>query len=114
MTLRRLARVLLICLPLAGSAAFAVIGAAQAPAGPAAAGDPLIAGFKSTYAASVSDAVELVTGKSGTMRYDMKLMAGSNLVGRAVTSLAKPAPAEQATPALSTKHSVEMIDEAKA
>src|SRR6478735_2158731 len=113
MTLRRLARSLVIALPLAGSAAFAVIGAAQAPAGPAAAGDPLIAGFKSTYAASVSDAVEIVTGKNGTMRSDMKLMAGTNMVGRAVTSLAKPAPAAQATATLAVKHSVEIIDEAK-
>ena len=32
--------------------------------------------------------------KNGTMRYDMKLMTGTNLVGRAVTSLARPAPAE--------------------
>ena len=75
--------------------------------------DALIAGFKSTYAASVSDAVELVTGKNGTMRYDMKLMTGTNLVGRAVTSLARRAPAEQATAALAVKHSVEIIDEAK-
>jgi regulator of RNase E activity RraA len=84
--------------------------ASQTPATP---GDALIAGFKSTYAASVSDAVELVTGKNGTMRYDMKLMAGTNLVGRAVTSLARAVPAEQATPTLATKHSGEMIDEAK-
>ena len=76
-------------------------------------GDPLIAGFKSTYAASVSDAVELVTGRPGTMTHDMKLMTGTNLVGRAVTSLVRPATAEQATAALSTRHSVEMIDEAK-
>ena len=75
--------------------------------------DPLIAGFKQTYPASVSDAVELVTGLSGTMRYDMKLVAGKAMVGRAVTSLAKPAPPEGATPALATKHSVEMIDAAK-
>ena len=47
------------------------------------------------------------------MRYDMKLMAGTNLVGRAVTSLARPAPADQATPTLAVKHSVEIIDEAK-
>ena len=113
MTLRRLARALLIALPLAGSAAFAVIGVAQAPAGPAAAGDPLIAGFKSTYAASVSDAVEIVTGKNGTMRSDMKLMAGTNMVGRAVTSLARPVPADQATATLAVKHSVEIIDDAK-
>ena len=61
----------------------------------------------------MSDAVEIVTGKNGTMRYDMKLMAGTNLVGRAVTSLARPAPADQATPTLAVKHSVEIIDEAK-
>src|SRR5918996_2285187 len=83
------------------SAAFAAARAAQDPTPP---GDPLIAGFKSTYAASVSDAVELVTGRNGTMRYDMKLMTGSNLVGRAVTALARPAPAAQATPALAVKH----------
>ena len=75
--------------------------------------DPLIAGFKKTYPASVSDAVELVTGHSGTMRYDMKLVTGKAMVGRAVTSLARPAPPEAATPALATKHSVEMIDAAK-
>ena len=75
--------------------------------------DPLIAGFKKTYAASVSDAVELVTGTNGTMLHDMKLVTGRPVVGRAVTSLVKPATAEQATPALSTKHSVEMIDNAQ-
>jgi len=80
---------------------------------PAAPEDPLIAGFKKTYPASVSDAVELVTGANGTMRHDMKLVTGQSMVGRAVTSLVKPAPPEQATPALSTKHSVEMIDSAQ-
>jgi regulator of RNase E activity RraA len=75
--------------------------------------DPLIAGFKKSYPASVSDAVELVTGKNGTMRHDMKLVNGAPIVGRAVTSLVKPATPEQATPALSTKHSVEMIDNAE-
>jgi 4-hydroxy-4-methyl-2-oxoglutarate aldolase len=75
--------------------------------------EPLIAAFKKSYPASVSDAVELVTGKNGTMWHDMKLVNGVPIVGRAVTSLVKPAPAEQATPALSTKHSVEMIDNAK-
>jgi regulator of RNase E activity RraA len=75
--------------------------------------DPLIAGFKKSYPASVSDAVELVTGKNGTMRHDMKLVNGTPIVGRAVTSLVKPATPEQATPALSTRHSVEMIDNAQ-
>ena len=80
---------------------------------PATEGDPLVAGFRSTYAASVSDAVEIVTKRVGTMRHDMKLMNGTNLVGRAVTSLVRPAAPEQATAALSTRHSVEMIDQAK-
>ena len=90
-----------------------IVAAAAESKAPAAPADPLIAGFKATYPASVSDAVELVTGKSGTMWHDMKLVTGKPMVGRAVTSLAKPAPPEAATPALSTKHSVEMIDEAK-
>jgi 4-hydroxy-4-methyl-2-oxoglutarate aldolase len=110
MNIRRSSRSLLIALPLVGAAALGVRGVAQVPADP---GDPLIAGLKSTYPASVSDAVELVTGKTGTMRYDMKLMAGTNLVGRAVTALAKPARPEQATAALAVKHSVEIIDDAK-
>ena len=88
--------------------------AAPPPTGaPAVLDDALIAGFKKTYPASVSDAVELVTGANGTMRHDMKLVTGQAMVGRAVTSLVKPAPPDQATPALSTKHSVEMIDSAQ-
>ena len=110
MDIRRSSRVRAAVLPLVGAATFVALVAAQNPQAP---GDPLVAGFKSTYAASVSDAVEIVTGKNGTMRHDMKLMTGTNLVGRAVTSLARPAPADQATPALAVKHSVEIIDEAK-
>lgn len=75
--------------------------------------DPLIAGFKKTYPASVADAVELVTGQRGFMTHDMKPVIAGPLVGRAVTSLVRPASPEQATPALSTKHSVEMIDNAR-
>jgi 4-hydroxy-4-methyl-2-oxoglutarate aldolase len=110
MQIRRLFRLRVIALRLCTAAPVAVLLAAQTPDSP---GDRLVAGFKSTYPASVSDAVELVTGKNGTMRYDMKLMTGANMVGRAVTALAKAAPADQATTALATKHSVEMIDEAK-
>ncbi len=101
--------ILLAAAAIALSAAI-VTGAFEEKAG--APEDPLIAGFKQTYPASVSDAVELVTGKSGTMRHDMKLVIGKPMVGRAVTSLARPAPPEAATPALATKHSVEMIDAA--
>jgi len=75
--------------------------------------EPLIAGFKQTYPASVSDAVELVTGKNGTMRHDMKLIVGKAIVGRAVTSLARATTPDKATPALAAKHSVEMIDNAR-
>jgi hypothetical protein len=89
---------------LIGIGAFFALGNAQTPSTP---GDPLIAGFKSTYAASVSDAVELVTGKNGTMGYDMKLMTGTNLVGRAVTAIAKPAPADQATAMLKQPQAID-------
>jgi regulator of RNase E activity RraA len=91
----------------------AIVAAAAENKATAVPEDALVAGFKQTYPASVSDAVELVTGHNGTMRYDMKLVTGKAMVGRAVTSLAKPALPEAATPALATKHSVEMIDAAK-
>jgi regulator of RNase E activity RraA len=77
--------------------------------------EPIIAAFKKSYAASVADAVDLVTGKRGFMSHDMRPYVGGKgmMVGRAVTSLVRPAPPDQATPALSTKHSVEMIDNAR-
>jgi regulator of RNase E activity RraA len=102
-------------LPLAGAALalLAAIGTAALEEKAVVPDDPLIAGFKATYPASVSDAVELVTGQNGTMGHDMKLVVGKPMVGRAVTSLARPAPPDGATPALATKHSVEMIDAAK-
>jgi len=107
---RKLLLIITCVVLLCGALGFA---AAQKKSAPATPEDPLIAGFKKTYPASVSDAVELVTGKSGAMWHDMKLVNGTPIVGRAVTSLVKPAPPDQATPALSTKHSVEMIDNAK-
>ena len=103
--------ILLAAAVIASSAA--IVTAALEPKAADAPDDPLVSGFKETYPASVSDAVELVTGKSGTMRHDMKLVTGKPMVGRAVTSLSRPAPPEAATPALATKHSVEMIDAAK-
>ena len=59
MHIRRSSRLVVTGLPLIGVAAVVALVAAQSVDAP---GDPLIAGFKSTYAASVSDAVELVTG----------------------------------------------------
>jgi 4-hydroxy-4-methyl-2-oxoglutarate aldolase len=91
----------------------ALVYAAQQKSSTVIGEEPIITGFKKTYAASVSDAVELVTGKRGFMSHDMRPVVVGSLVGRAVTSLVKPAAPENATPALSTKHSVEMIDNAK-
>ena len=81
--------------------------------------DPLIAGFQKTTVASVADAMDQVAGKRGFMSHDMRpRTAGpgvpAKFVGRAVTALMRQATPEQASPTLSAKHSVEMIDNAKA
>jgi regulator of RNase E activity RraA len=81
--------------------------------GGAAGDDPLLAGFRRTTVASVSDAVDQVTGRRGFLSHDIRrLVPGTAgpMVGRARTALVKPAPPERATPALAVKHSVEMID----
>ena len=104
-------RVIFWSLPVIALLAFYALATQKKSAAPP--DEPLIAAFKKTYPASVSDAVELVTGKNGSMTHDMKLVNGTPIVGRAVTSLVKPTTPELATPALSTKHSVEMIDNAK-
>jgi regulator of RNase E activity RraA len=75
--------------------------------------DPLIAGFQKTTVASVSDAVDRVTGKRGFMSHDMRAYVGKAFVGRAVTSLSKPAKPETATPTRALQHSVELIDSAQ-
>ncbi len=74
--------------------------------------DPLLAGFARSTVASVSDAVDQVVGKRGYLTHDMRPYVGGAFVGRAATALVKAASAEQATPALAVKHSVEMIDSA--
>ena len=74
--------------------------------------DPLLAGFARSTVASVSDAVDQVVGKRGYLAHDMRPYVGGAFVGRAATALVKAASAEQATPALAVKHSVEMIDSA--
>jgi regulator of RNase E activity RraA len=73
--------------------------------------DPLLAGFASSTVASVSDAVDQVTGKRGFLSHDMRPYVNGAFVGRARTALVRAAPPEKATPALAVKHSVEMIDE---
>ena len=80
----------------------------------AAPADPLLAGFARSTVASVSDAVDQVVGKRGYLAHDMRPYVVGAFVGRAATALVKAAPPELATPALSVKHSVEMIDAANA
>jgi regulator of RNase E activity RraA len=75
--------------------------------------DPLLAGFRRSTVASVSDAVDQVVGRRGFLTHEIRpMVAGSTgtIVGRARTALVKPAPPERATPPLAVKHSVEMID----
>ena len=85
--------------------------AAQRAAAPAA--DPLIEGFKKTTVASVADAVDQVVGQRGFMAHDVRPQVPGAFVGRARTALLRPAPPEKATPTLSARHSIEMIDTAR-
>ncbi len=75
--------------------------------------DPLIAGFRKTTVASVADAVDQVVGRRGFMSHDMRPRVPGRVVGRAATALLQPAPSERATPSLTARHSVGMIDEAR-
>src|SRR5688572_14161482 len=87
---------------------------AKAPASAAkAAVDPLLEGFKKATVASVSDAVDQITGQRGFMSHEMRPRVPGQIVGRAITAHLRQARPEQATPALSAKHSVEMIDNSK-
>src|SRR3954452_15468802 len=73
----------------------------------------LIEGFKKSTVASVSDAVDQITGQRGFMSHDMRPRVPGQIVGRAVTAMLRQAPPEKTTAALSAKHSVAMIDNAK-
>ena len=76
--------------------------------------DPLTAGFEKVTVASVADAVGQITGQRGFLSHDMRPRTGNiRVVGRATTVLLKPAPADKATPALSTGFSTAMIDNSK-
>jgi regulator of RNase E activity RraA len=95
-----------------GAAIYQGAGAASGAA-TAAHADPMIAAFGRLSPANVSDAVDQIVGKRGFLAHDVRPYVAGAFVGRAVTSLVKAAPADQATPALAAKHSVEMIDAAK-
>jgi regulator of RNase E activity RraA len=106
----KLARVLMGVAALAALCVVFGFTATDAPGSPA---DPVIAGFRKTTVASVADAVDQIVGERGFLSHDMRPRVGGQIVGRATTALVKPAPPEKATPALSAKHTVEIIDNAK-
>ena len=76
--------------------------------------DPMAAGFEKATVAAIADAVDQITGQRGFLSHDMRPRTGNiRVVGRATTVLLKPAPADKATPALSTGMSTAMIDNSK-
>ncbi len=70
----------------------------------------LVAGFKATTVASVSDAVDQVTGQRGFMYHDMRPLARAKVVGPAVTTQIRPS--IKATGASGPNHMLLAIDEA--
>lgn len=74
--------------------------------------DSLVEGFKLVAIASVSDAVDSVTGQRGFMNYDMRPVVPGRLVGRAATAKLVPMQEGQSSATRAVSHSVEMIDEA--
>jgi regulator of RNase E activity RraA len=70
----------------------------------------LVEGFKETTVASVSDAIDQVTGQRGFMYHDMRLLFKAKVVGPAVTALIRPS--IKATGPTGPNHSLMVIDEA--
>ena len=83
------------------------------PVAAAQTGDPIIDGLSHLAVASISDAVDEVTGKRGFMSPDMRpILDNKKIAGRAVTALLRPAirMPEDRSP---VSHSVEVIENAK-
>lgn len=98
---------------IAALAAAACGWAFQARPGAAVSSDPIVEGFRRATVASVSDAVDQITGRRGFMNHDMMPQTPGRLVGRATTAVIRPARRpEDSTPASAIKHPVEMIDNA--
>jgi len=70
----------------------------------------LIEGFKKTTIASVSDAIDQVTGQRGFMYHDMRPLFKAKVVGPAVTALIRPS--IKASAPTGPNHSLMAIDEA--
>lgn len=74
--------------------------------------DSVVEGFKLVAIASVSDAVDTVTGKRGFMNHDMRPVVPGRLVGRVATARLVPVQEGESSATRAVSHSVEMIDEA--
>jgi regulator of RNase E activity RraA len=98
-----------ICPVAVAAAGLAIVGSSAS----AKSEDPLIAAYEKATIASVADAVDQIVGERGFMNHDMRPRVPGKFAGRAATALLKPASKEQASPKLSAKHSVEMIDNAR-
>lgn len=95
------------------SIAAAYQGAATKPAVEANSEQAMLEGFRKSTVASVADAVDQIVGERGFLSHEMRPRVPGQIVGRAVTAALRQAPPDKTTPALSAKHSVAMIDNAK-
>lgn len=75
--------------------------------------DSVVEGFKLVAIASVSDAVDTVTGNRGFMNHDMRPVVPGRLVGRVATARLVPVQEGESSATRAVSHSVEMIDEAE-
>jgi regulator of RNase E activity RraA len=76
--------------------------------------DSIVEGFKHVAIASVSDAVDQVAGKPGFMNYDMRPIIGKSFVGRARTTVFRPADKLPEGTELTLTQGTQMIDNAEA
>lgn len=76
--------------------------------------DPSLARFANVSVASLSDAIDSVTGQSGCMMGGIRPLVRGLMIGRAATALLKPAAPELATREASLRDSVGMIDSSEA
>jgi regulator of RNase E activity RraA len=73
----------------------------------------LLDGFRKSTVASVADAVDQIVGQRGFMSHDMRPRVPGQIVARAATAILRQTTPDKATAALSAKHSVAMIDNAR-
>ena len=83
-------RLLILLIALGVAALFASVATTEKSEGADLPLAQLIEGFKKTTVASVSDAVDQVTGHRGFMYHDMRPLFKAKVVGPAVTALIRP------------------------